>query len=65
MVRLKCRYILGEIVFTDGQTKTNYNSNTVIQCIRDNIEELFGEEGLGKSSQVLQGKLLKDDSKIS
>ena len=55
MVRLKCRYILAEIVFEDGQTQTNYNGSTVLHSIKDNISTFFGEEGLSKCSQVLQG----------
>jgi len=55
MVRLKCRYVMGEIVFADGQTKTGYNSNMIMQYIKDSINDLFGEEGLSKCSQVLQG----------
>ena len=58
MVRLKCRYILAEIVFADGQTQTGYNANNVIHNVKENITVLFGEEGLSKCSQVLQGIIL-------
>jgi len=57
MVRLKCRYVLGEIVFADGQTQTNYNVSTVLQYIKDGILSFFGEAALASCSQILQGIL--------
>ncbi len=57
MVRLKCRYVMAEIVFADGQTQTGYNAGTVLHNVRENIDAMFGEEGISKCLQVLNGTL--------
>ena len=60
MVRIKQRYILGELVFEDGQTidLNKLSQRKVLENFRRTLHELYGDIGLAKAQPNFYCKLI-------
>ena len=60
MVRIKQRYILGELVFEDGQTidLNKLTQRKVLENFRRTLHELYGDIGLAKAQPNFYCKLI-------
>ena len=61
MVRLKCRYILVELIYLKGSPETDQiitNKQELYQCIRDYTINLYGDYGLACLLQLFQSMQL-------
>ena len=68
MVRVKRRYILFELVFGCKDDSVNFdrsiNERHIIQAVRDAVQQLYGDYGLGVISQSLVLKRFNKQTKI-
>ena len=59
MVRIKQRYILGELVFEDAQTGMQIETRQVLEVIRISVQDLYGDMGLATLKQNFISKFPK------
>lgn len=59
MVRIKQRYILGELVFEDAQTGMQIETRQVLEAIRISVQDLYGDMGLATLKQNFISKFPK------
>lgn len=68
MVRVKRRYILFELVFDSKDDCTNFdrsiNERHITHAVRDSVQQLYGDYGLGVISQSLVLKRFNKQTKI-
>lgn len=53
MVRIKYRYVLGQLKYEDAQPK--YDARILHKAITESIQQNFGDFGIGCTSGSLQG----------
>ncbi|GLI70034.1 hypothetical protein VaNZ11_014772 [Volvox africanus] len=56
MVRFKNRYLLAEVAWNGGTIDASYNEQMLLQALRENLSQNFGDYGLGTN---LAGLLVK------
>lgn len=56
MVKFKSRYILVELCYSNDKEIQSLDSQTVANCLKDEVTKYFGVNGLGKINKNLQVK---------
>jgi RNase P/RNase MRP subunit POP5 len=53
MVRLKHRYIISQLILEQSSLNNDISVQDILNCIRDRINELCGDLGMGRFGKIL------------